>query len=205
MFCLLQARPRPLARPWASAQRLLTKKPSSPIFSSAALPSVMVRMRRRRTGVGDQFKFGVLGAHGPIQNGTMVRPAHATPYRSFMMDRISPGSIQLLGRRRSLSPSRCTSATPPARHRTIRQCQVGSSLLGVELTNVAGPRLAIAEPLEPSSEPSAKTTLVRLGELYDLLRPRATLVIRRRGVQTGDIVEVIEFSCVVIGCSLRMG
>lgn len=42
--------------------------------------------------------LGSSAPSGPIQNGTtyMVRPRMQPRYRSFMMDRISPGSIQLL-------------------------------------------------------------------------------------------------------------
>ncbi|COX14013.1 Uncharacterised protein [Mycobacterium tuberculosis] len=79
----------------------LTKKPSSPIFSSAALPiRVMVRMETTTysESVISTPSLGSSAPSGPIQNGTtyMVRPRMQPRYRSFMMDRISPGSIQVL-------------------------------------------------------------------------------------------------------------
>src|SRR6201995_218112 len=79
----------------------LTKNPSSPIFSHAALPlRVMVRIEPTTysESVISTPSLGSSAPSGPMQNGTtyMVRPRMQPRYRSVMMDRISAGSIQLL-------------------------------------------------------------------------------------------------------------
>src|SRR6201995_394356 len=79
----------------------LTKNPSSPIFSNAALPMrVMVRIDTTTysESVISTPSLGSSAPSGPMQNGTthMVRPRMQPRYRSVMVDRISDGSIPLL-------------------------------------------------------------------------------------------------------------
>lgn len=79
----------------------MTKNPSSPIFSSAALPIRVITFIEITTyseSVISTPSFGSSAPSGPMQNGTthMVRPRMQPRYRSVMMDRISVGSIQLL-------------------------------------------------------------------------------------------------------------
>src|SRR6187551_19308 len=79
----------------------LTKKPSSPILSSAAWPiRVIVRIDTTTysESVTSTPSLGSSAPSGPMQNGTtyMVRPRMDPRYRSVMMPRISAGSIQLL-------------------------------------------------------------------------------------------------------------
>ena len=87
-----------------------TKKPSSPILSSAALPiRVIVRMDTTTysESVISTPSLGSSAPSGPMQNGTtyMVRPRIQPRYRSVMMPRISAGSIQLLVGPASISRS----------------------------------------------------------------------------------------------------
>src|SRR5271170_5124624 len=79
----------------------LTKKPSSPIFSRAALPIRVITFIETTTYSESVISTPSLGSSapsGPMQNGTthMVRPRMQPRYRSVMVDRISDGSIQLL-------------------------------------------------------------------------------------------------------------
>ncbi len=78
----------------------LTKNPSSPIFSSAALPIRVITFIETTTyseSVISTPSFGSSAPSGPMQNGTthMVRPRMQPRYSSVMVDRISAGSIQL--------------------------------------------------------------------------------------------------------------
>ena len=78
----------------------LTKKPSVPILSSAALPiRVMVRIETTTysESVISTPSLGSSASSGPMQNGTthIVRPRMLPRYRSVMRPRISAGSIQL--------------------------------------------------------------------------------------------------------------
>ena len=88
----------------------LTKKPSSPILSSAAWP-IRVIVRIETTTYSESVistpSFGSSASSGPMQNGTthMVRPRIEPRYRSVMMPRISAGSIQLLVGPASISRS----------------------------------------------------------------------------------------------------
>src|SRR4029453_14472223 len=88
----------------------LTKKPSSPILSSAAWP-IRVMVRMDTTTYSESListpRLGSSAPSGPIQNGTthMVRPRMEPRYRSVMMPRISAGSIQLLVGPASISRS----------------------------------------------------------------------------------------------------
>ena len=90
--------------------RALTKKPSSPILSSAALP-IRVIVRIDTTTYSESVistpSLGSSAPSGPMQNGTtyMVRPRMQPRYRSVMMPRISAGSIQLLVGPASISRS----------------------------------------------------------------------------------------------------
>src|SRR3954454_2992929 len=88
----------------------LTKKPSSPILSSAALPiRVMVRIDTTTysESVISTPSLGSSAPSGPMQNGTtyMVRPRIQPRYRSLIVDRISLGSFQLLVGPASISRS----------------------------------------------------------------------------------------------------
>src|ERR1700730_17103141 len=88
----------------------LTKNPSSPIFSKAALPMrVMVRIETTTysESVISTPSLGSSAPSGLMQNGTthMVRPRMQPRYRSFRVDRISAGSIQLLVGPASISRS----------------------------------------------------------------------------------------------------
>ena len=79
----------------------LTKNPSSPSLSRAALPiRVMVRIETTTysESVISTPSFGSSAPNGPMQNGTtyMVRPRIQPRYNSVMIPRISSGSIQLL-------------------------------------------------------------------------------------------------------------
>ena len=88
----------------------MTKKPSSPIFSRAALPiRVMVRIDTTTysESVISTPSLGSAAPSGPMQNGTtyMVRPRMHPRYRSVMVARISSGAIQLLVGPASISRS----------------------------------------------------------------------------------------------------
>ena len=88
----------------------MTKNPSSPIFSSAALP-IRVIVRIDTTTYSESVistpSLGSSAPSGPMQNGTthMVRPRMQPRYRSVMVARISAGSIQLLVGPASISRS----------------------------------------------------------------------------------------------------
>ena len=88
----------------------MTKKPSSPILSSAALP-IRVIVRIETTTYSESVistpSLGSSAPSGPMQNGTthMVRPRIEPRYRSVMSSRISAGSIQLLVGPASISRS----------------------------------------------------------------------------------------------------
>ncbi len=77
-----------------------TKKPSSPILSSAAWP-IRVIVRIETTTYSESVistpSLGSSAPSGPMQNGTThsVRPRIDPRYRSFIRIRISAGSIQL--------------------------------------------------------------------------------------------------------------
>src|SRR6202034_1895939 len=88
----------------------LTKNPSSPIFSRAALPIRVITFIETTTYSESVISTPSLGSSapsGPMQNGTthMVRPRMQPRYRSVMVDRISAGSIQLLVGAAAVEPS----------------------------------------------------------------------------------------------------
>ena len=88
----------------------MTKNPSSPIFSSAALPIRVITFIETTTYSESVISTPSLGSSapsGPMQNGTthMVRPRMQPRYSSVMVDRISAGSIQLLVGPASISRS----------------------------------------------------------------------------------------------------
>src|SRR5581483_7496782 len=88
----------------------LTKKPSSPSLSSAALPMrVIVRIDTTTysESVISTPSLGSSAPSGPMQNGTthMVRPRMQPRYNGVMVERISLGSIQLLVGPASISRS----------------------------------------------------------------------------------------------------
>src|SRR6202040_3922778 len=91
----------PASRGAPTECRHLTKNPSSPILSSAAVP-IRVIVRIERTTYSESVistpSLGSSAPSGPMQNGTtyIVRPRMQPRYRSVMVDRISAGSIQLL-------------------------------------------------------------------------------------------------------------
>src|SRR6202012_280044 len=113
----------------------LTKKPSSPSFSNAALPIRVITFIETTTYSESVISTPSLGSSapsGPMQNGTthMVRPRMLPRYRSVMVDRISAGSIQLLVGPASISRSEqikvrdSTRATSEG-HNTARQSHRG--------------------------------------------------------------------------------
>src|SRR6201988_4659576 len=88
----------------------LTKNPSVPIFSSAALPMrVIVRIDTTTysESVISTPSLGSSAPSGPMQNGTthIVRPRMHPRYSSVIVARISDGSIQLLVGPASISRS----------------------------------------------------------------------------------------------------
>src|ERR1700727_3205525 len=79
----------------------LTKNPSSPIFSRAALPIRVITFIETTTYSESVISTPSLGSSapsGPMQNGTthMVRPRMQPRYSSVMVARISAGAFQLL-------------------------------------------------------------------------------------------------------------
>src|ERR1700738_4868623 len=94
----------------ATERNALPHKPSTPIFSQAALPMrVMVRIETTTysESVISTPSLGSSAPSGPMQNGTphMVRPRMQPRYRSVMVERLSLGSIQLLVGPASISRS----------------------------------------------------------------------------------------------------
>jgi len=90
--------------------RALTKNPSSPILSRAAVP-IRVITRIETTTYSESVistpSLGSSAPSGPMQNGTtyMVRPRIQPRYSSVMVARISSGAIQLLVGPASISRS----------------------------------------------------------------------------------------------------
>src|SRR5579875_3098049 len=90
--------------------RHFTKKPSSPSFSSAAVPIRVITFLATTAYSESVISTPSLGSSapsGPIQKGTthMVRPRIQPRYRSVIVDRILTGSIQLLVGPASISRS----------------------------------------------------------------------------------------------------
>src|SRR5437588_8040497 len=88
----------------------LTKNPSSPNLSRAALPIRVITFIETTTYSESVISTPSLGSSapsGPMQNGTtyIVRPRIQPRYRSVRVDRISAGSIQLLVGPASISRS----------------------------------------------------------------------------------------------------
>ena len=158
----------------------LTKKPSSPILSSAAWPiRVMVRIETTTysESVISTPSLGSSAPSGPMQNGTtyMVRPRMQPRYRSVMMPRISAGSIQLLvGTGVDLALGTDEGARFDARHvRRVGQREVGVRLLLV-VEPLEGARLdqLLAQPRVLLLGAVGEHHPVRLRQLGDLVRPR---------------------------------
>ncbi len=144
----------------------LTKNPSSPIFSSAALPMrVIVRIETTTysESVISTPSLGSSAPSGPMQNGTtyMVRPRIDPRYRSVMMPRISAGSIQLfvgpasIARSEQMNVRDSTRATSDGAERA--RYELGSSE-SLSLVKVPAATSSSHSRWYSSSEPSAKTT-----------------------------------------------
>ncbi len=144
----------------------LTKNPSSPIFSSAALPiRVMVRIETTTysESVISTPSFGSSAPSGPMQNGTtyIVRPRMHPRYSSVMRARISSGAIQLLVGPASISRSEqmkvrdSTRATSDGSERARYELGSSESLSGMKVPAATS---CSQRRWYSSSEPSANTT-----------------------------------------------
>src|SRR6202012_1827017 len=144
----------------------LTKNPSSPIFSNAALPMrVMVRIDTTTysESVISTPSLGSSAPSGPMQNGTthIVRPRMQPRYSSVMVERISAGSIQLL-----VGPASISRSEQMKVRDSTRATSEGSDNARYELgcfssfsfLKVPAATSWSARRLNSSSEPSANTT-----------------------------------------------
>src|SRR6516164_9150054 len=144
----------------------LTKNPSSPIFSRAALPIRVITFIDTTTYSESVISTPSLGSSapsGPMQNGTtyMVRPLMQPRYKSARVARISAGSIQLLVGPASISRSEqmnvrdSTRATSDGSDNARKELGYSS---GFSRVNVPASTSCSVSRRHSSSEPSANTT-----------------------------------------------